>query len=172
MIKFVNTPFKLETTVTDELGVFITSIVVNYEIIKSSDESAISSGIMEVEGNVYAKELTLTAIGQYRVLYLLPEGYTSGSEIIEVINKEDFKADISELALEETVQLVKIETDKIPQLIIDVELIKQIESGKWQLVGNQLIFYKDDNITEICRFNTFDVNGTPSMEDIMKRERV
>jgi hypothetical protein len=53
-----------------------------------------------------------------------------------------------------------------------INLIKNIESGKWKIINNQMIFYKEDNTTEVCRFNLFDKNGTPSMTDITERRRV
>lgn len=44
--------------------------------------------------------------------------------------------------------------------------------GKWEITGNQMIFYKADNITEIMRFNLYDVGGNPTMTNVYKRERV
>ena len=45
-------------------------------------------------------------------------------------------------------------------------------SGKWEIVSNQMIFYKADNVTEVSRFNLFDASGNPSMVNVYKRERV
>lgn len=50
-------------------------------------------------------------------------------------------------------------------------LIDEI-GGKWELIGNQMIFYKSDNITEIKRFNLFNAAGNPSLTSVYKRERV
>lgn len=50
-------------------------------------------------------------------------------------------------------------------------LIDEI-GGKWIIIGNQMIFYKSDNITEIMRFNLFDENGLPTMTNVMSRERI
>lgn len=44
--------------------------------------------------------------------------------------------------------------------------------GKWEMISNQLIIYKADNVTEVARFNLFDSSGTPAMTDVTKRERV
>jgi len=52
------------------------------------------------------------------------------------------------------------------------EFIKDIEGGKWEIINNQMIFYKSDNTTEVARFNLFDKNGNPSEIDLYKRERV
>lgn len=58
------------------------------------------------------------------------------------------------------------------QVVSDASFAKDIEGGKWEIVGTQMIFYKDDNTTEIARYNLFDVNGTQSTTDVYKRERV
>jgi len=38
------------------------------------------------------------------------------------------------------------------KVALDVDFIKQIEGGKWDIVGSEMIFYKEDNTTEIARF--------------------
>jgi hypothetical protein len=44
--------------------------------------------------------------------------------------------------------------------------------GKWEITGNQMIMYKSDNVTEVRRFNLFDADGNPAMENVYSRERV
>lgn len=56
-------------------------------------------------------------------------------------------------------------------LLNTIEMIKQINSGKWVLENNQLIFYENDNGTELMRFNLFDQTGQPAMKNIFTRER-
>ena len=117
------------------------------------------------------------------------------SEIIE--KKNEFKADVSDLALETTSQSIKetvegldLELDgvakestletKASQESVDaikievdkIELIKQMETGKWKIISNQMIFYKDDNTTEIARFNLFDKDGIATMTDAVERQKV
>lgn len=44
----------------------------------------------------------------------------------------------------------------------DITFIKDIEGGRWILSGSQMIFYKDDNTTEVARFDiTLDGNDNP-----------
>lgn len=59
-----------------------------------------------------------------------------------------------------------ISIDPTTQTILD------IEKGKWEVVGNQMIFYKPDNTTEICRFNLFDSSGSPTSTAPVKRVKV
>lgn len=54
----------------------------------------------------------------------------------------------------------------------NIELIKQIEGGRWRITNNQMIFYEEDNSTELMRFNLFDGNGQPAMKNIMDRVKV
>ena len=58
------------------------------------------------------------------------------------------------------------------ELISNTTFAKDIEGGKWEIDGTQMIFYKEDNTTEIARYNLFDINGNPSATDVYKRERV
>jgi hypothetical protein len=53
-----------------------------------------------------------------------------------------------------------------------VEIIRQIEMGKWKIENNQMVFYEEDNVTEIMRFNLFDEAGGPANTDIFDRQRV
>jgi hypothetical protein len=47
-----------------------------------------------------------------------------------------------------------------------------ISGGRWKIVGNQMIFYQEDNVTEIRRFNLFDDLGSPSMDSVFERVKV
>ena len=75
-----------------------------------------------------------------------------------------------------TAEQIRIEMDTNSTRLISIDtnvdsLIDEI-GGKWELVGNQMIFYKADNTTEIMRFNLFDAAGDPAVENVYKRERV
>ncbi len=61
---------------------------------------------------------------------------------------------------------------ELAQLQADIDFIKEIEGGRWKLLNNQMIFYEDDNVTEVARFNLFDENGLPTMSNVMERVRV
>jgi len=54
----------------------------------------------------------------------------------------------------------------------DLSLIRDIEAGKWEIINNQMVFYKQDNVTEVARFNLFDASGTPSETNLYSREKV
>ena len=85
---------------------------------------------------------------------------------------DQYKADVTAVALEATLQLVKTETDKIPSIEVLLAFIQDIEGGRWRIENNQMIFYKADNTTEVARFNLFDEGGAPAEEDVFERQRV
>jgi len=53
-----------------------------------------------------------------------------------------------------------------------VQEINDIEKGRWHIVGNQMIFYKPDNVTEIFRCNLFNQASIPSMTNVYQRVKV
>lgn len=54
----------------------------------------------------------------------------------------------------------------------DLTFLEAVEGGRWHIVGNQMIFYEADNVTEAMRFNLFDAAGNPTMTNVMERVRV
>ena len=50
-------------------------------------------------------------------------------------------------------------------------LVHSILGGKQQIVGNQLVCYAADNLTEVARFNLFDAAGDPTMVAVYLRTR-
>ena len=53
-----------------------------------------------------------------------------------------------------------------------IEAVFQLTAGRWKIENYQMIFFKDDNTTEVCRFDLFDENGNPSMDAIFDRRKV
>jgi len=66
---------------------------------------------------------------------------------------------------------IKTETDKIQGACLDVAgiksmtaFIKKIEGGKWQVLDDEMVFYDEDNVTVVARFDiTKDAEGNPIM---------
>jgi len=55
----------------------------------------------------------------------------------------------------------------------DLDFLKDINGGRWVRDGSQMIFYGENNITEIARFNLFKFDGSPATEDDLEvAERV
>ena len=54
----------------------------------------------------------------------------------------------------------------------DTTFIRNIEGGRWQVIGNQMVFFAEDNATEIARFNLYDDMGQLNSEVVFQRRRV
>ncbi|MHA2020925.1 MAG: hypothetical protein ACW96N_04370 [Candidatus Thorarchaeota archaeon] len=61
----------------------------------------------------------------------------------------------------------------VGEIHCNVEFIKDIEGGRWKIntSTNQMIFFKNDNSTEIARFNLFDSGSNPTSECVFERVR-
>ena len=80
-----NVPYFLEVRVTDAKGSGVEDLVVEFEIVRVLDSSAVVSGLMESRGKgVYGTTITLSEVGQYRVLYNLEDYYVDSIETIIV----------------------------------------------------------------------------------------
>jgi hypothetical protein len=74
---------------------------------------------------------------------------------------------------------VTIDTSKIDEIHTAVmsmsgtlNSVYDIQFGRWRIVNNQMIFYKDDNTTEVVRFDLFDDAGNPTMDAVFERVKV
>lgn len=146
--------FYLEIFITKIDGSFATGLVVNYSIYNSATNILIDSGTLTEIGNgVYQKIAVINTVGQYRIIYHTPAEYSDEIETIAV--QEQFAKETT---------LLTIQTA--------VELVKQAEFGRWKLIDNQMRLYKEDNVTEIARFNLFDESGSPSVINVTERVRI
>ena len=83
----------------------------------------------------------------------------------------DIKADVENV----TYGLSAIKTDtgnivtSVNTMAVDVALIKKVESKRWKIINNQMIFYDDDNTTPILTFDLKDDLGNPTMSSPFER---
>lgn len=117
------------------------------------------------------KTWLVTASGISDVIWNSPTGdYTTdgtlGSDIATV-------ADIANLS---TVSGISADIDYLKTMADSnyslLEFIRDLESGKQVLVNNQLICYAPDNTTELIRFNLYDSGGSPTTDNVYRRDRV
>jgi len=93
---------------------------------------------------------------------------SSLSSIIEGdVYETRYLEDTSILSMEEV-----LFDNSILEIKENVELIKGIETGRWRIVNNQMIFYADDNTTVLAQFNLYDKTGSPASEDVYERRKV
>ncbi len=121
----------------------------------------LNSGQIKLTDTITNGDIVLRGVGT------LTEDYSNGANVInQLLNTYS----IANTLLESNTS--GFQDGTVGKSLDDIEIIKQIETGKWEILNNQMIFYKDDNVTEIMRFDLFDKNGNPSEVDVFKRERV
>lgn len=62
--------------------------------------------------------------------------------------------------------------DKLDLILEKADITLQMTAGRWHILNNQMIFYKDDNVTEVMRFDLYDDLGNPSMDAVFDRRKV
>ena len=57
---------------------------------------------------------------------------------------------------------------------IDQKMARYIHTGRWLVDENtnQMVFFQDDNETEIARYALFDRNGTSSIDELFERRLI
>ena len=57
---------------------------------------------------------------------------------------------------------------------IDQKMARYIHTGRWEIDenSNEMIFYQDDNVTEIARYGLFDRSGNASINELFERRLV
>lgn len=60
------------------------------------------------------------------------------------------------------------------EIKMDQKFARYIHTGRWQIeeADKQMVFYQDDNSTEIARFDLFDRNGVKSIDELFERRLV
>jgi hypothetical protein len=54
----------------------------------------------------------------------------------------------------------------------NIEFIKGIEGGRWEIVNNEMIFYAENNSTVLARFELFNQAGQPDSTNVFERRRI
>ena len=57
------------------------------------------------------------------------------------------------------------------ELSADQKMARYIHTGRWKIDKDtkKMIFFQDDNVTQIASFNLFDRDGNPSIDEIFER---
>jgi hypothetical protein len=83
-------------------------------------------------------------------------------------NIEDYRADLS--GIDSALTAIQA---AITGMNNSVDFIKAIEGGRWKIdaATNKMIFYAEDNITEVAQFALKDAEGQPAHEGVFERVR-
>jgi len=111
-----------------------------------------------------------------------PVAYSAGVQTLLIQSAASTVVQVSTgsgLSSEEHDQLMGLDTDTVPTAVwaesdrgSKLDFVYSIEGGKWTIVGDQMVFFSADNLTEIARFNLYDANGNPTMANVMTRTRI
>lgn len=80
------------------------------------------------------------------------------------VSISDFKADTSDL-----LSYAGKTYDRVKDIKTIVENLLNRESGKWEILDNQMVFYEGDGTTVIQKFNLFDEHGNPTVNSPFSR---
>lgn len=155
MLVKTNTTIPLELRVTDLFGqakTDITSVTFRiYHRVAGSIVQDIVQTAMSGSGSLwyYSVASGLANAGEYVIEYTITD--TSNEVYLQT----------------EQLEVGYLESD-IATIKLDVNFIKQIESGRWKIENNQMKFYDTyDNV--ILTFNLFDENNKPTNDSAMER---
>ena len=154
MIVKQNATIPLELLITDLYGQERTDIdtvfVRVFHRVAGSEVDDLSSTAMEIESGVtsryYYSWVSTATVGEYIIEYIITD------TLAEVYKQ--------------------YESLTVGYLEDELQFLIDAEGGKWEIISNQMIFYKADGVTEIQRFNLFDSAGDPSTTEVFKRVRV
>lgn len=54
----------------------------------------------------------------------------------------------------------------------DIDRLVDIQYGRWKILNNQMVFYKEDNSTVVATYDLFDDTGLPTMDAVFDRVKV
>jgi len=112
---------------------------------------------------LYSIDLLNISTGKYRYVWN-PDNISTGYYIIEyTIIDED---SISAIFLED---LIINDISDISTIKDNVDIIRKIETGRWKILNNTMIFYDDDGTTPFLTFDLKNSNGVSSNIDVFER---
>lgn len=174
----INLPCQLRFTVLDVNNAVVTGITLSQFLVRiynpADTEVSGSVGLVRKElGNGdYEVTFTPNMLGKWYVVVTHVTYFPWGKAAAIQVSSESLTgidADIAALAVQNTAI-----QNSISALDVDVQFIKDIEGGRWWIdrTINQMIFYKEDNVTEVARFDLKDFDGLPASENVYQRTRV
>jgi hypothetical protein len=132
------------------------------------------SGVHQTAPGIYAAYITFPDEFRGQILWDTGTTFSETYYASEQHNTEENLPDTiyDKLATIENTILTGSLNNKLDLILNRIDDTFQMTAGRWKIENYQMIFYKEDNLTEICRFGLFDENGDPSMDAVFDRRRV
>jgi hypothetical protein len=119
-----------------------------------------TSGVYQTAPGIYAAYVTFPDNFRGQLLWDTGATFPTASYATEQYNVEENNPNVDAVL------------DTLHDITGTLNSIYDIQFGRWRIVGNQMIFFKEDNATEVARFDLFDDAGNPTMDAVFERTRV
>jgi hypothetical protein len=127
-----------------------------------------TSGVYQLTSGsgLYAAFITFPDSFRGQVLWDCPAITGSGGNILsQSFATEQYNYEENNPKVDETWQMVNDVTGAI-------NMLYDMQFGRWHIVNNQMLFYGPDNSTLLAVFNLFDDNGNPTMDAVFQRVKI
>jgi hypothetical protein len=182
----INTAIVDDFTVLDLAGTRKSGIPVNeftvtlYNPVGSEVSGSVTVTISEVADGNYRVSFTPTSLGIWKVVIKHPTYFSQGKENSYLIFNNDIDSvddDIVNLngstftAIPDMAKETSLiaQSGVIATILVDVTAIKKIETGRWKITNNQMIFYDDNGVTPLYTYDLKDDVGNPTMTNPFER---
>ena len=122
--------------------------------------SRTTTGVYQTAPGIYAAYISFPDNFRGQVLWDTGTAFLTASYATEQYNVEENDPRVADT------------NTKVTTMQTDMQRLIDIEYGRWKIIGNQMIFYKEDNSTVIATYNLFDDLGAPSMDAVFDRVKV
>ena len=144
--------------------------------LNATGSSGVGYKLLDENGTIVAPRTTSgvyqTAPGIYAAYISFPDGFRgqllwdTGSTFLTASYATE------QYNYEENNPNVDVTLSTVQSISGTVGSIYDIQYGRWRIVNDQMIFYKEDNSTEVARFDLFDDAGNPTMDSVFERVKV
>jgi hypothetical protein len=151
---------KLKADATGSLGV-------GYQLLDQTGSIVLSrttSGVYQTAPGIYAAYVTFPDSFSGQVLW------DTGTHFFTSASYATDEYNVTAAAID----TAKIDSiyDVVTSMTGTLNSIYDIQFGRWRIVNDKMLFYKEDNATLIAEFNLFDDAGNPTMDAVFERTRV
>lgn len=140
------------------------SLGVGYTLLDTSGEIAVArttDGVYQTAPGIYAAYVPFPDNFKGQILWDTGDHYfLTASYATDYYNGSEVSID--------TAKIDEI-YDVVTSMTGTLNSIYDIQFGRWRIANNQMIFFKDDNVTEIARFDLLDDAGNPTMDAVFER---
>jgi hypothetical protein len=136
---------------------------VGYQLLDTSGSptaSRTTAGVYQTAPGIYAAYISFPDNFRGQILWDTGSAFATTFYATEQYNYEENNQKVDEIY------------NVVTSMTGTLNSIYDIQYGRWRIVNDQMIFYREDNSTEVARFNLFDDAGNPTMDAVFERVKV